>query len=123
METHAWSYLEFVYTTLFERTRKGLFEDRELRELEGDLLKNPEAGDTLGNAGGVRKTRAAAAGRGKRGSGRVAYLYIKERQTIYFLLAFPKNVQANLTGAQRKLMREFAAAIKAERWPKEQRRK
>lgn len=117
------SALEFVYAHLFERTRKGVLSDEDMRAVEDDLLENPIAGAVVSNAGGVRKTRAAQEGHGKRGSGRVAYLYIPDQQTIYFLLAFPKNVQGNLTDAQKKALRRLVKEISAEEWPRKALRK
>lgn len=110
-------FLEFGYLSLFERTRTRVFTDAELAELEETLLENPGDGDVMTGTGGVRESRAANEGRGKSGSGRVAYLYIKKRSTIYFLLAFPKNVQGNLTDEQKKLVRRLVADIKDEVWP------
>ncbi len=114
--------LEFVYLHLFERTRKRVFTDDEMKELEDTLLENPEDGDLMAGTGGVRKSRAAHDGRGKSGSGRVAYLYMKTRMTIYFLLAFPKNVQGNLTADQKKAVRGLVADIKHEGWPHRKRK-
>lgn len=114
--------LEFVYTDFFRRTRKGVLTDEEMQAVENELLENPERGDTMGDTGGVRKIRAATEGRGKSGSARVAYLYVEERATVYFILAFPKNVQPNLTAAQKKVVREEAEGLKAEPWPPKKRR-
>lgn len=111
------AYLEFVYLPLFERTRSRVYTDEEMEKLENTLLENPEDGDVMSNTGGVRKSRAAHEGRGKSGSGRVAYLYLRRRRTIYFLLAFPKNVQGNLTDPQKKAVRALVADIKNEVWP------
>jgi hypothetical protein len=112
------SHLEFVYMPLFERTRKGVLSDDEMKAVEDELLEDPMAGAVVSNTGGVRKTRAAQEGRGKRGSGRVVYLYVQHEQTIYFLLAFPKNIQGNLTDAQKKAMRGLVAEISGEEWPR-----
>lgn len=108
-------FLEFVYLPLFERARSRVFTDEEVEKLEVVLLENPEDGDLMSNTGGVRS--AANEGRGKSGSGRVVYLYLKTRRTIYFLLAFPKNVQGNLTDTQRKAIRALVVDIKNEVWP------
>lgn len=110
-------FLEFVYLPLFERARRHVFTDEEMEKVENMLLENPEDGDLMSNTGGVRKSRAANEGRGKSGSGRVLYLYLRWRRTIYFLLAFPKNVQGNLTDAQKKAVRALVADIKSEVWP------
>ena len=110
--------LEFVYLGLFERTRKGVLSDAEMKEVEDALLANPRAGAVMANTGGVRKVRAAQEQRGKSGSARVAYLYVEEQATVYFILAFPKNVQGNLTDAQKKQVRTVVAQIRDEGWPR-----
>ncbi|HEU4883616.1 MAG TPA: type II toxin-antitoxin system RelE/ParE family toxin [Longimicrobium sp.] len=110
--------VEFVYLALFERTRKGVLTDAEMKELEDELLANPRAGVVMVNTGGVRKVRAAQEGRGKSGSARVAYLYVEEQATVYFIIAFPKNVQGNLTDAQKKQLRAVVAQIRDEGWPR-----
>ena len=111
-------FLEFVYLALFERTRKGVLTDAEVKAVEDELLANPRAGAVMVNTGGVRKVRAAQEQRGKSGSARVAYLYVEEQATVYFILAFPKNVQGNLTAEQKKQVRAVVAAIKGEDWPR-----
>lgn len=110
--------LEFVYLGLFERTRKGVLADAEMKEVEDTLLANPRAGAVMVNTGGVRKVRAAQEHRGKSGSARVAYLYVPEQATVYFILAFPKNVQGNLADAQKKQVRAVVAQIRDEDWPR-----
>jgi hypothetical protein len=110
-------HLEFVHMPLFERTRKNVLNDEEVHAVENQLLANPAAGVILRDTGGVRKLRAALENRGKRGSVRIVYYYHRQRDTIYFILAFAKNVQASLTPAQRRIVRELVAAIEAEAWP------
>lgn len=110
--------IEFVYTFLFERTRRAVFTDGEIKALEDTLLENPEDSDVMAGTGGVRKSRAANEGRGKSGSGRVAYLYVETQRTVYFLLAFPKNVQGNLTPDQKRIVRALVEDIKREEWPR-----
>jgi hypothetical protein len=109
--------LEFVYTALFERTRKSLLTDEDMKRVEDELLGDPERGVLMSGTGGIRKLRAAQENRGKRGSARVAYLYLEERETVYFLIAFGKNVQANLTAAECRMLRQLVAMIRSEQWP------
>lgn len=111
-------WLEFVYISLFERTRRGVLSDAEMKAVEDELLVNPRAGAVMVNTGGVRKMRAAQEQRGKSGSARVAYLYVPEQATVYFVIAFPKNVQGNLTAEQKKQVRALVAQIKQEPWPR-----
>jgi hypothetical protein len=110
--------LEFVYTRLFQVTRKGVLTDDEVKAVEDSLLENPEAGPVIAATGGVRKIRAAQEGRGKSGSGRVVYLFVEWQRTVYFILAYPKNVQGNLTSAQKAIVREVVADIESEEWPR-----
>jgi hypothetical protein len=107
-------FLEFVYLNLFERTADGVIREEEMKAVEDELLENPEKGSVQGNTGGVRKIRVATGGRGKSGSARVAYLYVQVREVIYFILAFPKNVQPNLTAEQKHLLRGLAEKLKKE---------
>jgi hypothetical protein len=113
------AWLEFVYLAMFERTRKAVLSDAEVRAVEDELLANPRAGAVMVNTDGVRKVRAAQEHRGKSGSARVAYLYVEEQETVYFILAFPKNVQGNLTAEQKKQVRALVAQIKREPWPRQ----
>ncbi|HEU0054441.1 MAG TPA: type II toxin-antitoxin system RelE/ParE family toxin [Longimicrobium sp.] len=111
-------YLEFLCTPLFERTRKGVLTDDDVKVLEDALLENPDLGAVVRQTGGVRKARAAQEGPGKSGSARVAYLYVRVQQTIYFVCAFSKNDQENLTAGQKQLIRRLVWEIEKEEWPR-----
>ena len=111
---HGVQYLEFVYTPAFETSRKGVLTDEEVRWVELALLENPEAGTLEAGTAGVRKIRAAQAGRGKRGSARVMYLYVRVRTRIYLLLAYAKNEQASLTDAERSMVRKLVERLRSE---------
>jgi hypothetical protein len=104
----------FVYTELFEKTAAGLLTDTIMEEVENALCIDPRAGDVMRETDGVRKLRVALLGRGKRGSARVTYLYIEVAGTIYFLLAYAKNMQGNVTAAQTKLLAAWAERLKEE---------
>ena len=53
-------------------------------------------------------------GRGKSGGGRIIYLDVFERKNLYFLFAYPKNVQENLTPEQTAALRKIVDAIQKE---------
>ena len=89
-------------------------DDDDLKQLEEILLENPQKGDVIQGTGGARKLRIQLEGRGKRGGGRVIYLDVFEKEKLYLLLAYPKNVQVNLTAAQTKLIKDVVDAIKKE---------
>ena len=86
--------------------------DEELKLLEDILLENPQKGDVIEGTSGARKMRIQMNGHGKRGGGRVIYVDIFEKEKLYFLFAYPKNVQANLTEQQKKVVRQMVEAIK-----------
>jgi hypothetical protein len=44
----------------------------------------------------------------------VIYYYLDQRGTIYFIMAYAKNVKENLTEAEKKALREIARQLKEE---------
>lgn len=89
--------------------------DNEQHKLENILLENPRKGAVIEGLAGISKLRRIKLeGRGKSGGGRVIYLDVLEKEKLYLLFAYPKNVQENLTPAQRKLLRRMAVAIMEE---------
>lgn len=105
----------FVLTPGFEKSWAdfGLGDD-ELRTLRCQLIENPEAGDVIQETGGARKIRIPMENKGKSGGGRVIYVDVVIRERIYLLLVYPKNVQADLTPEQKKMMRKLIQLIKEE---------
>lgn len=105
----------FVLTSGFEKSWADLgMGDDELRVLQSLLIENSESGDVIQGTGGARKIRIPMEGRGKSGGGRVIYVDVVVRERIYLLLAYPKNVQADLTPEQKKLVRKIIQTIKEE---------
>ena len=106
---------KFIYTEPFRRCWKAMgLSDDSLPQLEALLLENPQRGDVIEGTGGARKLRIQLEGRGKRGGGRVIYLDVFEQENLYFLFAYPKNVQENLTPDQAKAIRRMIEAIRKE---------
>jgi len=105
----------FVLTPGFERSwaDMGLGDD-ELWTLQSMLIDDPEIGAVIQGTGGARKVRIPLEGRGKSGGGRVIYVDVVIRERIYLLLAYPKNVQADLTPEQKKMVRKLVEMIKEE---------
>ena len=106
---------EFVYTEPFRKCWKAMgLSENDLKKLEEILLENPQLGDVVEGTGGARKMRIQIENRGKSGGGRVIYVDVFEKEKLYFLLAYPKNVQDNLTPDQKKQVRKLVEAIKKE---------
>lgn len=106
----------FIYTEPFRKCWKAMgLNDGQLRNLEEILLENPRRGDVIEGTGGARKLRIQLDdNRGKSGGGRVIYVDIFEKEKIYLLFAYPKNVQENLTSEQTRAIRKIIEEIKKE---------
>jgi hypothetical protein len=76
------------------------------------LIDHPDAGDVIPGAGGTRKLRWAAKGKGKRGGARIIYLYVVVGASVYLLRCYAKNVKTDLTADERKQLRQIAAHLK-----------
>lgn len=104
-----------MLTTGFEKSWAAMnLGDDELRELQNLLIEDPEAGDVIQGTGGARKVRIPLEGRGKSSGGRVIYVDVVVRERIYLLMAYPKNVQTDLSPDQKKMVRKVVETIKEE---------
>ncbi len=106
---------EFIYTQPFRKSwaAMGLHDDN-LKELENQLLENAQIGDVIQGTGGARKMRFQLYGQGKRGGARIIYLDVYEKEKLYLLFAYPKNVQQNLTSEQKKAIKTMIEMLKRE---------
>lgn len=106
---------EFIFTKPFLSSWKAMGLDTDsLKALEEIMLSNPKIGDVIQGTGGARKIRIQLDRRGKSGGGRVIYLDVFQKEKLYFLFAYPKNLQDDLTSEQRKLIKAIVDAIKKE---------
>lgn len=106
---------EFIFTKPFLACWKAMgLDNNNLNELEQALLENPKIGDVIQGTGGARKMRIQLDGRGKSGGGRVVYIDVFEKEKLYLLFAYPKNVQENLTEEQKQIIKTLVDAIKKE---------
>lgn len=106
--------LTFVETAVFTKRVTTLGLEEPLRNLQEELLANPEAGDVEPGTGGLRKIRMPDPGRGKgkRGGARVHYLWLRHRVRIYLIFVYGKNESAKLTAEQKRQLRQIATQIK-----------
>ncbi len=107
---------EFIFTKPFLNCWRAMgLSDSDLRQLEEVLLSNPQIGDVIQGTGGARKLRIRLENGGKSGGGRVIYLDVFEKEKLYLLFAYPKNVQDNLTPQQKQAIKNIIEAIKKEK--------
>ena len=104
----------FVEAPEFTRRVVKFGLEQELRDLEEELIRNPEAGDVDPTVCGLRKIRMRDRGRsqGKRSGARVHYLFAPHRETIYLVFVYRKNVQNLLTTEQRDALCRWVRAMK-----------
>lgn len=105
----------FKEVPMFTRKWKELgLTDENLRDLQNILLENPKAGDAIQGTGGIRKIRIPIEGKGKRGGGRVIYVDIELKETIYFINVYAKNEKDDLTDEEKKAFKAVVKILKEE---------
>ena len=104
----------FVETTVFTKRIVELGADAQLRQLQDELLGNPELGNVISGLDGLRKVRMQLPGHGKRGAGRVLYLMFPHVQKCVFLLLYTKNEFTDLSPQMKRAMRPIIAQIRKE---------
>lgn len=103
----------FVELPAFERHRAAYLDDGGFRKLQNLLMADPQAGDTIPGAGGLRKLRFAdrRRGKGRRGGLRIIYYWWDPGSQFWLFTLYGKDEMSDLTPQQRK---ELGALIKAE---------
>ncbi len=105
----------FIEVPMFTKKWKELgLSDENLRCLQYILLENPKAGDAIQGTGGLRKIRIPMEYIGKRGSGRVLYVDIEVKETIYFLNVYVKNEKEDLTEGEKAALKAVVRILKEE---------
>lgn len=109
--------LEIILTTYYSKILECLLKKRQLLREDYDefieeLIKNPEKGNVIPGAGGVRKIRLKSASKGKRGGFRIFYFYYQVKQRIYLFHILAKNDQENITEDEKKILRDLANYFK-----------
>jgi len=101
------------FTKRLQELAKGAAEDV-LREIQNDLLSDPERGRLVPGLGGIRKARSANPGRGKgkRGGFRYFYLFLEDRGHIHLLVLLDKDEQEDLSASERAVLRDLVQGIK-----------
>lgn len=108
------AFLEFVHLPSYVRSAKGVIGEHEQRALEQALVEDPTAGAVIVGTGGVRKVRVAFPGRGQSGGARVIYFLRVAKGRVYLLLAYAKKTRANITAAEKRVMRQLTAQLEDE---------
>jgi hypothetical protein len=107
----------FVEAPAFSRYRENYLDDEGFRELQQALAGNPEVGDLIPGAGGVRKLRWADArrGKGKRGGLRIVYYCFLSDEEIWLLTLYGKDVASDLSKDEKAQLKRALEAERAAR--------
>jgi len=108
---------QFIEAPAFSRYREDYLDDDGFRELQASLAANPEAGDIIPDAGGIRKLRwrDPRRGKGKPGGLRIIYYCFLQDGDIWLLTLYDKNEASDLSRNQRAQLRRALEAERAAR--------
>lgn len=103
-----------VETRVFTKRVTSLGLEVGLKNVQEDLLDNPEPGRIDPGTGGLRKIRMPDKGRGKgkRGGARVHYLWLPDKSLVYLVFVYGKDETDTLTPDQKQELRAVVIAIK-----------
>jgi mRNA-degrading endonuclease RelE of RelBE toxin-antitoxin system len=109
--------LQFVEAPAFSRYREDYLDDDGFRVLQEALASNPEAGDLIPGAGGVRKLRwgDSRRGKGKRGGLRIVYYCFLSDEETWLLTLYGKDEASDLSKDEKKQLKMALEAERAER--------
>lgn len=102
----------FIEAKDFQKIIESLKDRDLLLTIQNEILKDPKIGDIVRGAGGVRKFRVAAKGKGKSGGIRVFYLDIPEKGKCYLLFVLQKSDSDNITDEEKNEIQKLAQALK-----------
>ena len=101
----AYHHVIFIENSSFTQDVRELLTDESYAELQEYLTAHPDAGAVIQGTGGLRKIRWSVQGRGKSGGARVIYFHVVDRDQIRMLLIYRKGVKADLSSAEKKILR------------------
>jgi mRNA-degrading endonuclease RelE of RelBE toxin-antitoxin system len=107
----------FVEAPAFSRYREDYLDDEGFRKLQEALASNPEGGDLIPGAGGVRKLRwgDSRRGKGKRGGLRIIYYCFLSDEEIWLLTLYGKDEASDLSKDEKTQLRRALEAERAAR--------
>jgi hypothetical protein len=107
----------FVELSPFSKYREDYLRDGEYRELQQELMADPESGDVIKGTGGLRKVRFGdkRRGKGKRGGLRVIYYYWIGGLQFWMFTIYDKDEMDDLSKDERKVLSKLLAEELAQR--------
>ncbi|MHB8304302.1 MAG: hypothetical protein ACYDC6_16045 [Acidobacteriaceae bacterium] len=108
---------QFVEAPAFSRYREDYLDDEGFGKLQASLARNPEAGDLVPGAGGIRKMRwkDSRRSKGKRGGLRIIYYCFLSDEEIWLLTLYDKDEAADLKKDEKDQLRRALETERATR--------
>jgi hypothetical protein len=99
----------FLELASFERHRAGYLDDERFRQLQVNLLSDPECGDVIAGTGGLRKMRFGDArrGKGKRGGLRIVYFWWPRGAQFWLFAIYDKDEMEDLSPKERTALKRM----------------
>ena len=97
----------FIETTSFSRLLPQYLNDDEYLALQHFLMDQPDAGDLIQGAGGLRKLRWSKENKGKRSGTRVIYYWHISEDQIFLFTIYAKNEVIDLSAKEKKALRKL----------------
>jgi mRNA-degrading endonuclease RelE of RelBE toxin-antitoxin system len=105
--------MEFIELASFTEEVQAIGAEESYRKLQLELLTNPEKGDLIQGTGGFRKVRMNLPGRGKSGSARIIYMYLKIHDRILLVDIYKKTDRDTLSHQQKRWLKALALILKS----------
>jgi len=99
----------FVELPAFSRYREDYLTDEAFRSLQMALMSDPDAGDVITGAGGLRKLRFGdpRRGKGKRGGLRIIYFWWEAGRRFWLFTLYDKDEMDDLSAPEKKALKEM----------------
>jgi hypothetical protein len=100
-----------VETVPYLAEAERLFTADQQASIVDTVAADPRCGVVIPGAGGIRKLRVAASGRGKRGGARIIFLFGGDDVPVFLLAVFAKNEKSDLSQAESNRLAKAAAEL------------
>ena len=104
--------IKVVRTSIYQRACRRIMTEQEILSAEAQIISAPAAWPVIPGGGGIRKARVARGGKGKSGGARIIYFWMSARGELYFLTAYAKNMQEDLSQNELREWRDLIRSIK-----------
>ncbi len=103
---------EFIMTPEFDKNWEMMgLNDDDLKNLQEEILKNPQIGKVIQGTGGLRKMRFAIEA-GKRSGARVLYVDLVLSEEVYLITAYSKGDKEDISEAGKLKIRKLIDQLK-----------